>query len=187
MEFGKYNRGRSIFMRDWGEAASAGAAGRAGRSERARGRRRRTGLGSARERRRVLAREVPSCRPARPAPPPAPSARPAQPPRGWRSPRAAPAATPGGRRRRLLGVLLSAPVLSAPASALATELPRPAAGVWARKFSSPWLSPSSHPSRRVGVLLTHSPLELHLNFGALPPPPFKKHILCMLAEWTYKI
>lgn len=35
MELGKYNRGRSIFMRDRGEADSASAAGRAGRSERA--------------------------------------------------------------------------------------------------------------------------------------------------------
>lgn len=170
MELGKYNRGRSIFMRDRGEAGFAGAAGRAGRSEQAKGRRRGTGTCAARggprregrgRRRVLLGGPAPPPRPGRSAPPPG------RPPRGDAAP---------GRRPRDGGATSfpapaplerSSPRLRPPPPAphcTALAGSRGSGRTPARRARDCLLL--SHPSHSLGFQRP----QLHLNFGTLPSP-----------------
>lgn len=151
MELGKYNRGRSIFMRDRGEADSASAAGRAGRSERAsEGEEARAGdvhgAGSPRREGRRRHR-APAGRPHR------------------RPPRAGSPAPGGGR-------MTAAPPPPLRRARRPSRYACPAGcGLWAQSPALRDRVPCSPRPRPVEVLPRQSPPELHPNFSALPAAP----------------
>lgn len=161
MELGNYHRGRSIFMRDRGEAGGAGAAGRAGRSERGGGG---VGRGRGRGRRRAGAGAPPRAGlEARAAATP----RPAPPTRRGHAPRHAAGPSSPGRRRRHL-VLVRPLAEPSPGLGPPVLLPGPAAGR-APRVELP-------AARPLAILPVHSPPGLPLNFGTLHPLSAETHL-----------